>query len=88
MWQGMVCGKRVLKAWLATINKHNLYSLKRVDVPIGLTSSGYAQVNLELKANQTYYTTIRAVTNSGNVLQTSSDGFTVDQTPPVIQVDR
>lgn len=45
-------------------------------------------MNLPLEANKTYFSTIRGVTNEGNVLETSSDGFTVDQTPPVIGIDR
>lgn len=45
-------------------------------------------MNLPLKANKTYFSTIRGVTNEGHVLETSSDGFTVDQTPPVIGIDR
>ncbi|KAI8519526.1 hypothetical protein Bbelb_027830 [Branchiostoma belcheri] len=32
-----------------------------------------------------YYTTVRAITGAGNVLESASDGFTVDVTPP--QVD-
>ena len=55
---------------------------------VGLTSSGYAQANLPLKPNTTYYTTLRGVTNDGNVLQTSSDGFTIDQSPPSVVIDR
>lgn len=54
----------------------------------GLSSSGFVQMNLPLKANKTYFSTIRGVTNEGKVLETSSDGFTVDETPPVIGVDR
>ena len=59
-----------------------LYSFK------GLTSSGYAQINLPLEPQRTYYTTVRGITNNGNVLQTSSDGFTVDHTSPTIDIDR
>ena len=54
----------------------------------GLTSSGYAQINLPLKPGKTYYTTVRGITNNGNVLQRSSDGFTVDHTSPTIDIDR
>lgn len=59
-----------------------------VYLSVGLTSSGYAQANLPLKPNTTYYTTLRGVTNDGNVLQTSSDGFTIDQSAPIIAIDR
>lgn len=55
---------------------------------LGLTSSGYAQLNLPLKPERTYYTTVRGITNNGNVLETSSDGFTIDQTSPTIDIDR
>ena len=54
----------------------------------GLASSGYVQNNLPLEPNKTYFSTVRGVTNGGNVLKTSSDGFTVDQTPPTIHIDR
>ena len=54
----------------------------------GLASSGYVQINLPLEPSKTYFSTVRGVTNGGNVLETSSDGFTVDQTPPTIHIDR
>lgn len=71
----------------------NCYSLLKfllilVYLSVGLTSSGYAQANLPLKPNTTYFTTLRGVTNDGNVLQTSSDGFTIDQSAPIIAIDR
>ncbi|KAK3104702.1 hypothetical protein FSP39_008103 [Pinctada imbricata] len=53
----------------------------------GIASSGYAHMNLALQANQTYYTSIRAVTNNGDVIQANSDGFIVDQSPPEIVFD-
>lgn len=62
--------------------------LNLVYLSVGLTSSGYAQANLPLKPNTTYFTTLRGVTNDGNVLQTSSDGFTIDQSAPIIAIDR
>ncbi|CAC5392346.1 unnamed protein product [Mytilus coruscus] len=54
----------------------------------GISSSGFAQANLHLKQETEYYSSVRAVTNAGNVLETVSDGFTVDTTPPVITLDR
>ncbi|XP_062596534.1 uncharacterized protein LOC134257978, partial [Saccostrea cucullata] len=67
----------------------NVIHLEELDpVGKGLTSSGYAQINIPLKPERTYYTTVRGITNNGNVLQTSSDGFTVDQTSPTIDIDR
>ncbi|KAL5013969.1 hypothetical protein ScPMuIL_008239 [Solemya velum] len=58
----------------------------------GLSSSGYAQAVMSLVSGQTYYTTVRAVTNAGTVLKTVTDGLapqfrTVDISPPVIILD-
>ncbi|KAI8516746.1 hypothetical protein Bbelb_053270, partial [Branchiostoma belcheri] len=53
----------------------------------GLSSHGQAQSLLPLTPGVQYYATVRAVTGSGNVLDFSTDGFTVDITPPVIQID-
>ncbi|KAK3609657.1 hypothetical protein CHS0354_035942 [Potamilus streckersoni] len=54
----------------------------------GITSSGYAQAVLPLKPGQSYFTSVRAITNAGNVLASSSNGFTVDQTPPTVSLLR
>lgn len=54
----------------------------------GISSSGYAQANLLLKPGTEYYSSVRAVTNAGNVLESVSDGFTVDRSPPVVTLDR
>ncbi|VDI27589.1 Hypothetical predicted protein, partial [Mytilus galloprovincialis] len=54
----------------------------------GITSSGYAQANLDLKSGVTYYSTVRAITNVGSVLESVSDGFIVDTSPPIISLDR
>ncbi|XP_076076023.1 uncharacterized protein LOC143046845 [Mytilus galloprovincialis] len=55
----------------------------------GISSSGFAQANLQLKPEiKKYYSSVRAVTNDGNVLEAVSDGFTVDTTPPVVTLDR
>ncbi|KAI8516764.1 hypothetical protein Bbelb_053450 [Branchiostoma belcheri] len=53
----------------------------------GLSSHGQAQSLLPLTPGVQYYATVRAVTGAGNVLDFSTDGFTVDITPPVIQID-
>ncbi|XP_070573548.1 uncharacterized protein [Ptychodera flava] len=53
----------------------------------GMAHSGKAQSLLPLEAPLTYYTTVRAITGAGNVLDSVSDGFTVDTTPPIITVD-
>ncbi|CAH1259269.1 FAT1 [Branchiostoma lanceolatum] len=52
----------------------------------GLHGSGQAQALVPLQEGTTYYATVRGVTGSGDVLETSSDGFTVDRSPPVAQI--
>ncbi|XP_066298079.1 uncharacterized protein [Branchiostoma lanceolatum] len=51
----------------------------------GLGGEGHAQSLRPLRPGQLYYTTVRAITGTGNILESASDGFTVDVTPP--QVD-
>ncbi|XP_078658229.1 uncharacterized protein LOC144903712 [Branchiostoma floridae x Branchiostoma belcheri] len=51
----------------------------------GISGEGHAQSLLPLQPGRPYYTTVRAITGAGNVLESASDGFTVDVTPP--QVD-
>ncbi|KAK6192291.1 hypothetical protein SNE40_003784 [Patella caerulea] len=50
-------------------------------------TSGYGQAVVELESGKTYYTTVRGITNNGHVLESVSDGFTVDISPPVIKVN-
>ncbi|XP_019642103.1 PREDICTED: uncharacterized protein LOC109483513 [Branchiostoma belcheri] len=50
----------------------------------GIGSEGHAQALLPLQPGQLYYTTVRAITGAGNVLESASDGFTVDVTPPQV----
>jgi hypothetical protein len=54
----------------------------------GVAKSGCGQAVISLIPNTAYYVTVRAVTNAGNVLQTVTDGVTVDVTPPTITFDR
>ncbi|XP_071152144.1 uncharacterized protein, partial [Mytilus edulis] len=54
----------------------------------GISSSGYAQVNVPIKPGTTYYSTIRGITNAGNIIESVSDGITVDVLPPNIIIDR
>ncbi|VDI79784.1 Hypothetical predicted protein [Mytilus galloprovincialis] len=54
----------------------------------GISSSGFAQANLQLKPETKYYSSVRAVTNAGNVLESVSDGFLIDTTPPEVTLDR
>lgn len=55
---------------------------------LGVTSAGFAHTTVQLKPNLTYYTTVRGITNDGNVLESVSDGFTVDWSPPTVVMDR
>ncbi|XP_033637389.1 uncharacterized protein LOC117298318 isoform X2 [Asterias rubens] len=55
------------------------------DVP-GLAGQGKAQSPLPLQHGVTYYSTVRAITNGDSVLETVSNGFTVDVTPPNINI--
>ncbi|XP_067658325.1 uncharacterized protein [Haliotis asinina] len=58
------------------------------DVPgHGLASRGFGQAVLPLKSGVKYYTTVRGITNGGNILESTSDGFIVDQTPPTVQLE-
>ncbi|XP_052806226.1 uncharacterized protein LOC128235445 [Mya arenaria] len=52
----------------------------------GLENAGQAQVTVDISPNKTYYSTLRAITNAGNVLQTTTDGFIVDTTAPNISI--
>ncbi|KAI8510725.1 hypothetical protein Bbelb_116410, partial [Branchiostoma belcheri] len=52
----------------------------------GLHGAGQAQALVPLQAGTKYYATVRGVTGRGDVLETSSDGITVDRSPPVTQI--
>ncbi|XP_038050728.1 uncharacterized protein LOC119723897 [Patiria miniata] len=52
----------------------------------GLAAKGKAQSPLPLQHGVTYYSTLRAITNADNVLESTSSGFTVDITPPEIMI--
>ena len=54
---------------------------------LGVATSGLGQAVVPLSPGVTYYTTVRAVTNGGNILQTVTDGFTPDTSPPSIQLE-
>ncbi|XP_070573609.1 uncharacterized protein [Ptychodera flava] len=53
----------------------------------GLHGMGQMQSLLPLEPSTTYYATVRAITGAGNVLEASSDGFTVDTTAPSIHIN-
>ncbi|KAK3788402.1 hypothetical protein RRG08_044436, partial [Elysia crispata] len=50
----------------------------------GIATRGVAHASLHLVSGQTYYTTVRGITNDGTVLQSTSNGFTIDDTPPSV----
>ena len=52
----------------------------------GLAGHGKAQSPLPLQHGVTYYSKLRAITNGDNVLESTSNGFTVDITPPEIVI--
>ena len=52
----------------------------------GLGGSGKGQSQLALLSHVTYYTSVRAVTRIGNVLESTSDGFVVDTTMPSLAI--
>ncbi|KAI0241220.1 hypothetical protein LSAT2_032838 [Lamellibrachia satsuma] len=53
------------------------------DGMLGVGSNGKGQGQVALSAGVKYYTTVRAVTGAGGVLESASDGFLVDVTAPV-----
>ncbi|XP_070572594.1 uncharacterized protein [Ptychodera flava] len=53
----------------------------------GLSGSGQAQSPLTLESGITYYSSVRAITGADDVLDSVSDGFTVDLTAPVITIN-
>jgi hypothetical protein len=55
---------------------------------LGLTSSGFAQTVVDLDHGGTYFTTLRAKTNKGDILQATTNGFIVDTTRPEVQFDK
>ena len=52
----------------------------------GVGGSGKCHSQMALAAGVTYYTTVRALTGAGNVLEATSDGFEVDVTPPTVSI--
>ena len=52
----------------------------------GLAGHGKAQSPLPLNHGDMYYSTIRAITGAGDVLEAITDGFTVDLTPPSVAI--
>lgn len=49
---------------------------------LGISSSGFAQAALDLDPGSSYFVTLRGITNGGNILQATTNGFLVDTTGP------
>ncbi|XP_025084423.1 uncharacterized protein LOC112558273 isoform X1 [Pomacea canaliculata] len=49
---------------------------------MGIASRGIAHAVLPLEPGKKYYTTVRALNNNGQAVQSTSDGFTVDREKP------
>ncbi|ESO82597.1 hypothetical protein LOTGIDRAFT_236952 [Lottia gigantea] len=65
----------------------SLIHKEEADLPgNGIASSGYGQAILPQESGVKYYATVRGISNIGNVLESTSDGFTVDISPPSITV--
>lgn len=54
---------------------------------IGVGSAGVGQAIVSLTHGQSYYTNVRAITGAGNVLDSGSNGFTLDVSPPEVYID-
>ena len=52
----------------------------------GIGHEGKGQSILPLKHNIKYYTNIRAITGSGSILSSTSSGFLVDTTEPIVEI--
>ena len=50
--------------------------------------SGLGQLPVDIEHGGSYYTTLRAITNGGNILQATTDGFIVDTTAPIVKIER
>ena len=47
-----------------------------------------AQMPVNLKYGETYFSTVRGITNGGNVVESTSNGVLIDATPGTIVFDR
>ena len=52
----------------------------------GISGNGKGQGQLQLTPGLKYYASVRAVTGAGQVLESSSDGFVVDTSPPTVTI--
>ncbi|XP_078621329.1 uncharacterized protein LOC144887805 [Branchiostoma floridae x Branchiostoma japonicum] len=50
------------------------------------SGSGIAQILLPLSTSNRYFSSVRAITGAGNVLESTSDGFGVDQSAPSVSI--
>ena len=65
---------------------HILYKTLITNEQFFYPGSGKGHSQLPLSAAVKYYTTVRAVTGAGNVLESASDGILVDVTAPVAEI--
>ncbi|XP_072033446.1 LOW QUALITY PROTEIN: uncharacterized protein [Amphiura filiformis] len=70
----------------AFTNDGIVFGNKTGDSGPGLAGHGKAQSLLPLEHSKTYYSTIRAITGEGHVLESVTDGFTVDRTSPRVHI--
>jgi len=64
-----------------------VFHLSRCDSCLaGISGRGKGQSQLTLSAGVKYYTSVRAITGAGHVLESTADGFSVDATSPVMTV--
>lgn len=58
-------------------------------VALSSPGTGYAQVllpNLKQYQNQPLFITVRGITGCGGILESTSNGFTIDTSPPVVDI--
>ena len=67
-------------------NEHSMWI--SLYLTTGIASRGVAHAVLPLEPGQKYFTTVRAFNNDGQAVQTTSDGFTVDNAPPQLAFSR
>ena len=63
-----------------------LYLILTLLCSSGIGGSGKGHSQLALSVGVKYYISVRALTGAGTVLESTSDGFVVDVTPPVATI--
>ena len=78
--------KVMLASATETNSSYSSFEYHNVVFVSGVGGSGKCHGQLALAADVTYYTTVRALTGAGNVLEATSDGFQVDVTAPTVSI--